>query len=89
MKPDNSANPEKDIEESLPHLDKVLHANRELYDELNKLPEIEAIQAVDDEEKEAQTEKKPSALLIISTNSTPFTRQTNLFGMRLGPCFWC
>ena len=64
MKPDNSANPEKDIEESLPHLDKVLHANRELYDELNKLPEIEAIQAVDDEEKEADTKKRPSALLI-------------------------
>jgi len=64
MKPDNSANPEKDIEESLPQLDKVLHANRALYDELNKLPEIEAIQAVDDEEKEADTKKRPSALLI-------------------------
>tara|TARA_B100000700_G_scaffold316639_1_gene406542 strand:+ start:1713 stop:3110 length:1398 start_codon:yes stop_codon:yes gene_type:complete len=46
---------EQDISSS--ELDNLIDANKDLYDKLNQLPEIEALQALDDDE-EKQAEKK-------------------------------
>ena len=36
----------QDPDISTTELDEVIHANKELYDKLNKLPEIEALEAI-------------------------------------------
>ena len=49
----------QDPDVSTTELDEVIHANKDLYDKLNKLPEIEALEAIilEDEEKEDDREK--------------------------------
>jgi len=37
----------QDPDVSTTELDEVIHANKELYDKLNKLPEIEALEAIE------------------------------------------
>ena len=50
----------QDPDISTTELDEVIHANKELYDKLNKLPEIEALEAITiDEEEDHHMEDKP------------------------------
>jgi len=49
---------EPDIDSS--DLETVIDANKDLYDKLNQLPEIEALQAIVDTEEKAEEEKQPS-----------------------------
>lgn len=48
LKSDKKASNSSEIKEE--KLTEVLHANKDLYDQLNKIPEIEAIQAIEVEE---------------------------------------
>ncbi len=48
----------QDPDVSSSELDDVIHANKDLYDKLNQLPEIEALQAIDEEEEKKTEEKE-------------------------------
>ena len=50
----DNASPDQfqDPDVSTTELDEVIHANKELYDKLNKLPEIEALEAIAIEEED-------------------------------------
>ena len=52
----------QDPDVSSSELDDVIHANKDLYDKLNQLPEIEALQAIDEEE-EKKTEEKEKEIM--------------------------
>ena len=54
----------QDPDVSSSELDDVIHANKDLFDKLNQLPEIEALQAIDEEdEKKAEEKAKPNPFL--------------------------
>ena len=55
----------KDPDVSTTELDEVIHANKQLYDKLNKLPEIEALEAIAiEEEEELDRGDKPHPFLV-------------------------
>ena len=56
-------------------LDEVIESNRELYDKLNAMPEMEALESISIESTESEVdERKPSALSLLfdKINSIPY-----------------
>ncbi len=63
----DNASPDQfqDPDVSTTELDEVIHANKELYDKLNKLPEIEALEAIAiEEEEDHHKDDKPHPFLV-------------------------
>jgi len=64
----DNASPDQfqDPDVSTTELDEVIHANKELYDKLNKLPEIEALEAIAiEEEEDLDRGDKPHPFLVL------------------------
>ena len=62
----DNASPDQfqDPDVSTTELDEVIHANKELYDKLNKLPELEALEAIAiEEEDDHHKDDKPHPFL--------------------------
>ena len=63
----DNASPDQfqDPDVSTTELDEVIHANKELYDKLNKLPELEALEAIAiEEEEDHHKDDKPNPFLV-------------------------
>ena len=59
----------QDPDVSTTELDEVIHANKDLYDKLNKLPEIEALEAITLEDEEKEDDREKSHLFLEALNN--------------------
>ena len=59
----------QDPDVSTTELDEVIHANKDLYDKLNKLPEIEALEAITLEDEEKKDDREKSHLFLEALNN--------------------
>ena len=59
----------QDPDVSTTELDEVIHANKDLYDKLNKLPEIEALEAITLEDEEKKDDREESHLFLEALNN--------------------
>jgi len=59
----------QDPDVSTTELDEVIHANKDLYDKLNKLPEIEALEAITLEDEEKDDDREKSHLFLEALNN--------------------
>ena len=60
-------------------LDEVIHANKELYDKLNKLPEIEALEEIAiEEEEDHRSDDKSNPFLVALEKTKVFYTENEL-----------